>query len=101
MAKTSMTMREQKRIQMVKKYATERKALKDKIKNLNLSDKERWEAQMQLQALPRDSSKVRLQRRCYITGRPHAVYRKFGLCRNKFREYAMKGEIPGLVKASW
>jgi small subunit ribosomal protein S14 len=71
------------------------------ISDMNLSDEERYEARLKLQKLPRDASPVRLQRRCQITGRPHAVYRRFGLSRNKLRELAMNGDVPGLVKSSW
>jgi small subunit ribosomal protein S14 len=71
------------------------------IADRNLSDDERWDAQLKLQKLPRDASPVRVQRRCGITGRPRGVYRKFGLGRNKLREAAMRGDVPGLVKASW
>jgi small subunit ribosomal protein S14 len=101
MAKTSMVEREKKRTKMVAKYAAKRAALKVIINNKNLSDEERWDAQIKLQQLPRDSSPVRQQRRCGITGRPHGVYRKFGLGRNKLREAAMRGDVPGLVMASW
>ncbi len=101
MAKTSMIEREKKRARTRSKYAVKRAALKLIIANRNLSDDERWDAQLKLQALPRDASPVREQRRCGITGRPHGVYRKFGLGRNKLREAAMRGDVPGLVKASW
>ena len=101
MAKNSMIEREKKRTKLVAKYATKRAALKEIIHNKNSTDEERWDAQMKLQALPRDSSPVRQQRRCGQTGRPHGVYRKFGLGRNKLREAAMRGDVPGLVKASW
>ena len=101
MAKTSMIEREKKRAKLVAKYAAKRTALKKIINDRNASDDERWEAQLQLQKLPRDASPVRQQRRCGVTGRPHAVYRKFGLARNKLREAAMRGDVPGLVKASW
>ena len=101
MAKTSMIEREKKRAKTVKRYAAKRAELKAKIIDQNLSDEERWEAQIQLQKLPRDASPSRQQRRCNLTGRPHGVYRKFGLCRNKLREAAMRGDIPGLVKSSW
>ena len=101
MAKTSMIEREKKRAKARDKYAKKRAALKATIANRNLPDEERWDAQMKLQALPRDASPVRRQRRCGVTGRPHAVYRKFGLARNKLREAAMRGDVPGLVKASW
>ena len=101
MAKTSMVERERKRIKMVAKYAKKREELKKQIKDVKLSPEERMAAQEKLQKLPRDASPIRVQRRCRITGRPHAVYRKFGLCRNKLREVAMRGEVPGLRKASW
>ena len=101
MAKVSMINREKKREKMVKKYAAKRAALKAQIRDLNLPDEERWEAQIALQKLPRDASPVRQQRRCQLTGRPHGVYRKFGLCRDKLREAAMRGDVPGLVKSSW
>ena len=101
MAKTSMIEREKKRAKARDKYAKKRAALKATIANRNLSDDERWDAQLKLQALPRDASPVRRQRRCGLTGRPHAVYRKFGLSRTKLREAAMRGDIPGLVKSSW
>ncbi|MDE0841672.1 MAG: 30S ribosomal protein S14 [Porticoccaceae bacterium] len=101
MAKVSMVEREKRRAKTVAKFAEKRAGLKATIGNVNLSDEERWEAQTKLQKLPRDSSPVRQQNRCRITGRPHGVYRKFGLCRNKLREAAMRGEVPGLVKSSW
>ena len=101
MAKTSMVEREKKRAQTVAKYAQKRAELKAIIRNPQASDEDRWDAQMKLQSMPRDASPVRKQNRCRITGRPHAVYRKFGLCRNKLREAAMRGDVPGLVKASW
>jgi small subunit ribosomal protein S14 len=101
MAKKSMIAREKKRTRMVARYAEKRAALKAILKDVNASDDEKWEAQIALQKLPRDASPVRQQRRCQITGRPHAVYRKFGLSRNKLREAAMRGDIPGLVKSSW
>ncbi len=101
MAKVSMIEREKKRIKTVAKYANKRAELKARVKDLSLSPEERMAAQQQLQKLPRNASPVRVQRRCRITGRPHAVYRKFGLCRNKLRETAMRGEVPGLRKASW
>ena len=101
MAKKSMIMRERKRAKLVAKYATKRAALKATIRNINSSDEERAAAQAKLNAMPRDASPTRQRNRCSITGRPHGVYRKFGLGRNKLREAAMKGEIPGLTKASW
>lgn len=101
MAKKSMIAREAKRSATVAKYAQKRKTLKAIIANPSATEDEVWEAQQKLQKLPRDASPSRQQRRCRITGRPHAVYRKFGLCRNKLREAAMRGDVPGLVKASW
>jgi small subunit ribosomal protein S14 len=96
-----MIMREKKRARLVAKYAGKRAALKAIMSDTNASDDEKWEAQIALQKLPRDASPVRQRRRCQITGRPHGVYRKFGLSRNKLREAAMRGDVPGLVKASW
>lgn len=96
-----MVEREIKRAKTVQKYAAKRAELKALIKSPATSEEDRWEAQMKLQALPRNANPVRQQRRCRITGRPHAVYRKFGLCRNKLREHAMQGHVPGVVKASW
>ena len=101
MAKKSMIAREKKRARTVAKFAGKRAELKAIINDPNASDEEKWEAQVKLQKLPRNASPVRQQRRCQVTGRPHAVYRKFGLCRNKLREAAMRGDVPGLVKASW
>ncbi|NOX52048.1 MAG: 30S ribosomal protein S14 [Gammaproteobacteria bacterium] len=101
MAKTSMIEREKKRTKVHNKYAQKRLALKAIISNRHLSDDERWDAQLKLQQLPRDASPCRQRRRCGLTGRPHGVYRKFGLGRNKLREAAMRGDVPGLVKASW
>ena len=101
MAKQSMIEREKKRTKLVAKYAAKRAELKAIISDESLDDESRWKAQMAFQKLPRDSSPVRQRNRCEITGRPHGYYRKFGLGRNKLRESAMRGEIPGLVKASW
>ncbi len=101
MAKTSMIARENKRTKTVEKFASKRAALKAILKDVKADDDEKWNAQVKLQKLPRDSSPVRQRRRCQITGRPHGVYRKFGLCRNKLREAAMRGDVPGLTKASW
>jgi small subunit ribosomal protein S14 len=101
MAKKSMIAREKKRAKTVAKFAGKRAELKVILNDPKASDDERWDAQVRLQKLPRDSSPVRQRRRCQITGRPHGVYRKFGLCRNKLREAAMRGDVPGLVKASW
>ena len=101
MAKASMIAREVKRARKVEKYAEKRQALKAILRDPNASDDDKWDAQVKLQKLPRDASPVRQQRRCQLTGRPHGVYRKFGLCRNKLREAAMRGDVPGLHKASW
>jgi small subunit ribosomal protein S14 len=101
MAKSSMIAREKKRAQLVEKYAAKRAAIKEVLNDLDASDEDKWDAQIKLQKLPRDASPVRQRNRCKITGRPHGVYRKFGLCRNKLREAAMRGDIPGLTKASW
>ncbi|MBW6390352.1 MULTISPECIES: 30S ribosomal protein S14 [Halomonadaceae] len=101
MAKKSMIERELKRTKLVEKYAARRAELKAIIQNVNTSDEERFEATLKLQQLPRDSSPVRQRNRCRITGRPHGYYNKFGLARNKLREAAMRGEVPGLKKSSW
>lgn len=101
MAKTSMIERENKRERTAKRFAQKRAALKSTILSLTASPEEKWEAQIKLQKLPRDASPTRQRKRCQITGRPHGVYRRFGLCRNKLREHAMKGDVPGLTKASW
>jgi small subunit ribosomal protein S14 len=101
MAKKSMIAREHKRTRMVARYAAKRAAIKAILIDVNVSDEEKWDAQISLQKMPRDASPVRQRRRCQVTGRPHGVYRKFGLCRNKLREAAMRGDVPGLVKASW
>jgi small subunit ribosomal protein S14 len=101
MAKKSMIQRELKRTKLVAKYAAKRTELKAIIRSVNSTEEERRAAQAKLNAMPRDASPTRQRNRCSITGRPHGVYRKFGLGRNKLREGAMKGEIPGLTKASW
>lgn len=101
MAKTSMIEREKRRIKTVNKYAKKRAELKAIVNDRSASFEERMQAQEKLQKLPRDAGPSRMQRRCRLTGRPHAVYRKFGLSRNKLREAAMRGEVPGLKKASW
>ena len=101
MAKVSMVQRELKRAKLVQKYQAKRAELKAVISNPESSFEEMMEAQAKLNSLPRDSSPARQRNRCRITGRPHGYYRKFGLARNKLREAAMRGDIPGLVKASW
>lgn len=101
MAKTSMIERERKREKLVKKYAAKRAELKLVIVNPDVGYEERMDAVKKLQMLPRDSSAARLRNRCRLSGRPHGYYRKFGLARNKLREAAMRGDVPGLTKASW
>jgi small subunit ribosomal protein S14 len=101
MAKKSMLMRQVKRVALVKRYANKRAEYRKIIRDANASDEEKMLAQTRLQALPRDASPVRLRNRCAITGRPHGYYRKFGLGRNKLREATMRGDIPGITKASW
>ncbi len=101
MAKKSMLMRQARRERTVRRYAAKRAELKELIRNPKTSDDEREAAQEKLKKLPRDSSPVRLRNRCALTGRPHGYYRKFGLSRSKLRETTMRGEIPGLRKASW
>lgn len=101
MAKSCMVNREIKRIRLVKKYAAKRAELKAMIKDTSLSEDDRAAAREKLNKMPRDASPVRVRNRCNITGRPHGYYRKFGLGRNKLREAAMRGDVPGLVKASW
>ena len=101
MAKMAVINREQKRRGMVAKFAAKRELLLATISNVKLSEEERADARLKLQALPRDSSPVRLRNRCALTGRPRGTFRKFGLGRIKVREFAMRGEIPGIVKASW
>ena len=101
MATLALINREEKRAKLVAKYAGKREQLLAIINNSNLSEEERFAARLKLQQLPRNASPVRQRRRCALTGRPRGVFRKFGLARNKLREIAMKGEIPGVVKASW
>jgi small subunit ribosomal protein S14 len=101
MAKKSMLMRQRHREQAVKRYATKRSELKELIRNPKTSDEGKAEAQKKLQMMPRDANPIRLRNRCALTGRPHGYYRKFGLARTKLRETTMRGEIPGLRKASW
>jgi small subunit ribosomal protein S14 len=101
MAKTSMVERELKRKKLADKYAAKRAELKATVISTQSSDEEKFAAQQKLNELPRDASPVRGRNRCRITGRPRGYYRKFGLARNKLREAAMRGEIPGLVKSSW
>ena len=101
MAKKSMLMRQRHREKAVKRYAKKRSELTELIRNPKTSDDDKVEAQRKLQLLPRDANPVRLRNRCALTGRPHGFYRKFGLARTKLRETTMRGEIPGVRKASW
>ena len=101
MAKTSMINRDLKRAKLAKKYAGKREALKNILKSQDASYEEKMEASVKLQKLPRDSSASRQTSRCALTGRPQGVYSKFGLGRNKLREATMRGDVPGLRKASW
>lgn len=101
MAKLALINREEKRRRTVEKFAAKRAELQAIIDNVALDEEERYAARLKLQQLPRNSSPVRLRNRCEMTGRPRGVFRKFGLGRNKIRELAMRGEIPGVVKASW
>ncbi len=101
MAKLALKNREAKRAKMVAKFAAKRAALNAIINDAGLSDDDRMAARLKLQQLPRNSSPSRQRNRCSLTGRPRGVFRKFGLCRNKLREVAMRGEVPGMTKASW
>ncbi|MDH5326085.1 MAG: 30S ribosomal protein S14 [Gammaproteobacteria bacterium] len=101
MAKLSIINRELKRAKTVQKYSAKRATLKQKLKDPNVSAEEKEELRKKFQALPRDASPCRIRNRCRVTGRPHGYYRKFGLSRTKLREAAMRGDVPGLVKASW
>ncbi len=101
MSKVALTNRDQKRRKTVKKFSAKRADLMAMINNQKLSPEDRYEARLKLQKLPRDASPVRLRNRCALTGRPRGVYRKFGLGRSKLRDIAMRGEIPGVIKASW
>ena len=101
MSKLVLKLRDQNRRKMVKKFAARRVELKAIVNNQKLSPEDRYEARLKLQRLPRDASPVRLRNRCALTGRPRGVYSKFGLGRGKLRDIAMRGEIPGVIKASW
>ena len=101
MAKTSLIEREKKRERVVAKYAARRTELNAIINDQSRSEEERYQARLKLQQLPRNSNPTRLRNRCELTGRPRGTFRKFGLARNKLREIAMRGEIPGMTKASW
>ena len=101
MSKLALINRNEKRKKLVAKFSKKRNALQAIIDDPKASDETRYEARLKIQALPRNSNKTRVRNRCALTGRPRGVYRKFGLGRNKLREFAMRGEIPGIVKASW
>lgn len=101
MAKVAIKNREVKRAKLVAKYAARRAELFAIINNARLTDDERMDARLKLQQLPRNASPSRQRNRCALTGRPRGVFRKFGLCRNKLREFVMRGEVPGMTKASW
>ena len=101
MARLSVKLREKKRRETVQKFKARRAALLETIQNQKASDEDRDAARAKLQKLPRDASPSRLRNRCALTGRPRGVYRKFGLGRNKLRELALRGEVPGVIKASW
>jgi len=101
MAKLALINRDAKRRALVKKYAKKREALQAIVDNPKISDEDRFAARQKIQQLPRNANPTRVRNRCAITGRPRGVFSKFGLGRNKLREFAMRGEIPGIVKASW
>ena len=101
MAKTAVVNRDKRRRKIVRKYAARRKDLLEIINNQRFSQEDRYAARLKMQQLPRDASPVRLRNRCALTGRPRGVYKKFGLARSKLRDIAMRGEIPGVIKASW
>ena len=101
MAKLALINRNEKRKKLVAKFAKKRESLQAILDDPKASDETRFEARLKIQALPRNANKTRLRNRCALTGRPRGVYRKFGLGRNKLREFAMRGEVPGIVKASW
>jgi small subunit ribosomal protein S14 len=101
MAKLALKLRDQKRRKTVEKFKARRAALMEMLQDPRASDDAREQARLKLQKLPRDASPVRLRNRCAMTGRPRGVYRKFGLGRNKLRELALRGEVPGVIKASW
>ena len=101
MAKLALINREEKRRKMVEKYAAKRADLVAVINDVSRTDEERFEARLKIQALPKNSSPVRLRNRCQLTGRPRGVFRKFGLGRSKLRDFVMRGEVPGVTKASW
>jgi small subunit ribosomal protein S14 len=101
MAKLSLINRDQKRRKLVKKFAKKREELEAILNNPKASEEVRFEARLKIQQLPRNANQTRLRNRCALTGRARGYFRKFGLSRNKLREFAMRGEVPGVVKASW
>ncbi len=101
MAKLALTNREKKRRKTVEKFKARRAALMEVLQSSHASDEDKDAAREKLQRMPRDASATRLRNRCALTGRPRGVYRKFGLGRSKLRELAMRGEVPGVIKASW
>ncbi len=101
MAKLSLINREEKRRKLVEKFAAKRAALRAQMNDASLPEEERMVARLKLQQLPRNANPTRVRNRCSLTGRPRGVFRKFGLCRNKLREVAFRGEVPGMTKASW
>ncbi len=101
MAKLSLINREKKRAKLVAKFAAKRAELVAQVEDSKLSEEERMNARLRLQQLPRNANPTRQRNRCSLTGRPRGVFRKFGLCRNKLREIAFRGEVPGMTKASW
>ena len=101
MAKLALINRNEKRKKLVAKYAKRRAALTAVVANMKVSDEERFAARLKIQQLPRNANPTRVRNRCALTGRPRGVYSKFGLGRNKLRDYIMRGEVPGVVKASW
>ncbi len=101
MAKLALINRNEKRKKLVTKFAKKRGALQAIIDDPKATEETRYEARLKIQALPRNANPTRVRNRCALTGRPRGVYRKFGLGRNKLREFAMRGEVPGIVKASW
>ncbi len=101
MAKLALINRNEKRKKLVAKYAKKRAALQAIVDDPKATDETRYEARLKIQALPRNANPTRVRNRCALTGRPRGVYSKFGLGRNKLRDYAMRGEVPGIVKASW
>lgn len=101
MAKLALINRNEKRRKMIEKYAAKRADLVAVVNDVSRTDEERFEARLKIQALPKNSSPVRLRNRCQLTGRPRGVFRKFGLGRSKLRDFVMRGEVPGVTKASW